>query len=90
MPTPRMHNGIRACSSLVMRAARHSHLGHTSVSCPKTFPPHCPQIPDSIGVRLADFAAHKQMFLGGLQSLNSECLLLVEVTLCRYCCILAA
>jgi hypothetical protein len=31
--------------------------------CPKTIPPRCPQLADSIGVRSADIAAHKQMFL---------------------------
>jgi len=32
--------------------------------CPKSFPPRWSQIADSMGARVMEIAAHKQMFLG--------------------------
>src|SRR5207245_606963 len=36
-------------------------------SCPRTFPPHGPEIADSIGAGLVDIAARKQMIRRGGQ-----------------------
>src|SRR5207253_10288359 len=40
-----------------------SHRRAWRSGCPKTLPPRCLQIADSIGVRFAGIAAHKQMIL---------------------------
>jgi hypothetical protein len=65
--------GDQRWSSLPRQLSRNGDLGsqlleatsglRPRAGCPKTFPPRCPQIADSIGVRFADIAAHKQMIV---------------------------
>ena len=60
-----------SCSPGAFRAYRRtrklaigSHFEPAAAGCPKSFPPRCPHIADSIDVSFANVAAHKQMFLG--------------------------